>query len=170
MIFVSDDRNQLIKEILLMQKEELENCENLRAIYISMLNHHNNHSMRNCAERGVDIHIGDICYIDFGNTYIQEVGFQHFGIILSICKNKAYIVPMSSNQKAYSQAYCKENPKGKIHLMRLNKIGEMNKNSVLFINDSKWINTARIIDVKAHLNRHSELFKEIKERVKDMIS
>ena len=41
----------------------------------------------------------------------------------------------------------------------------MNKNSVLFMNDAKWINTARIIDVKAHLDRQGELFQEIKARV-----
>ena len=59
----------------------------------------------------------------------------------------------------------KDKPKGKRHLMRLGKLKGMNKNSVLFINDAKWINTARIIDVKAHLDRQGELFQEIKERV-----
>ena len=41
MIVVSEDRNQLIDEILMMQKEELEHCKNLRALYISMVNHLN---------------------------------------------------------------------------------------------------------------------------------
>ena len=45
-------------------------------------------------------------------------------------------------------------------------VAGMRKPSVLFINDAKWINTARIIDVKAHLDKDSELFKDIKERVK----
>ena len=170
MIVVSEDRNQLIDEILMMQKEELEHCKNLRALYISMVNHLNNHEMHNCNERGVDIRVGDVCYIDFGNAFIEEIGFQHFGIIMSICRNKAFVVPMSGNKKAYAQAYDKNNPNGKKHLMRLNKIGSMNKHSVLFINDSKWINTARIIDVKGHLKRNSQLFHEIMERVKDMIS
>lgn len=53
--------------------------------------------------------------------------------------------------------------------MRLGKIKGMNKESVLFINDAKWINTARIIDIKAHLDKNSELFKDIKERVKDCL-
>ena len=39
----------------------------------------------------------------------------------------------------------------------------------LNINDAKWINTARIIDVKAHLRRDSELFCEIKDRVKNCL-
>lgn len=123
----------------------------------------------NCGELGVDIRVGDICYIDYGEAYINEIGYQHFGIILSIFHNKAFVVPMSGNRSAYMQAYDKNNPEGKRHLMRLGKIDGMNKVSVLFINDAKFINTARIIDVKAHLDRQSDLFKEIKERVKRCI-
>lgn len=120
----------------------------------------------NCAELGVDIRVGDICYIDFGEAYINEIGYQHFGLLITIFHNKAFVVPMSGNHSAYVQAYSKDNLKGKRHLMRLGKIKGMNKESVLFINDAKWINTARVIDVKAHLDRNSELFLEIKERVK----
>ena len=122
-----------------------------------------------CGELGVDIRVGDICYIDFGEAYIAEIGYQHFGLIITIFHNKAFVVPMSGNHTAYLQAYSKENPKGKRHLMRLGKIKGMNKESVLFINDAKWINTARIIDVKAHLRRDSELFREIKDRVKNCL-
>ena len=118
-----------------------------------------------CTELGVDIRIGDICYIDFGEAYIAEIGYQHFGIILSLFHNKAFVVPMSGNHSAYVQAYGKDNPNGKRHLMRLGKMNGMNKESVLFLNDAKFINTARIIDVKAHLDRSSTLFAEIKERV-----
>lgn len=71
---------------------------------------------------------------------------------------------------AYAQAYSKDNLNGKKHLMRLEKVGRMKKRSVLFINDSKWINTARVIDVKGHLKRDSQVFQEIMTRVKDMIS
>lgn len=123
----------------------------------------------NCGELGVDIRVGDICYIDFGEAYINEIGFQHFGLLITIFHNKAFVVPMSGNHTAYVQAYSKENPKGKRHLMRLGKMKGMNKESVLFINDAKWINTARIIDVKAHLDRNSALFMEIKERVKNCL-
>lgn len=119
----------------------------------------------NCCELGVDIRVGDICYIDFGEAYINEIGYQHFGIILAMFHNKAFVVPMSGNHSAYLQAYSRDHPEGKRHLMRLGKIAGMNKESVLFINDAKFINTARIIDVKAHLNRNSALFSDIKERV-----
>ncbi|MGX8833238.1 hypothetical protein ACWG0P_03415 [Amedibacillus sp. YH-ame6] len=123
-------------------------------------------NVNNCGELGVDIRVGDICYIDYGEAYINEIGYQHFGIILSIFHNKAFVVPMSGNRGAFQQAYGKDNPEGKRHLMRLGKMEGMNKESVLFINDAKFINTARIIDVKAHLDRRSPLFHDIKERVK----
>ena len=132
---------------------------------ISEYNYRERSQSNNCAELGVDIRVGDICYIDFGCAYVNEIGYQHFGIIISIFHNKAFVVPMSGNQGAYISAYGKDNPNGKRHLMRLEKLKGMNKNSVLFINDAKWINTARIIDVKAHLDRQGKLFQEIKERV-----
>ena len=133
---------------------------------ISDVNLRQRRHANNCGELGVNLRIGDICYIDFGEAYINEIGFQHFGLIVTLFHNKAFVVPMSGNHSAYLQAYSKENPKGKKHLMRLGKIKGMNKESVLFINDAKFINTARIIDVKAHLDKNSELFYEIKERVK----
>lgn len=137
--------------------------------FISEQNLRERRNANNCAELGVDVRVGDICYIDFGEAYINEIGYQHFGVVVSIFHNKAFIIPMSGNHSAYMQAYSSENPNGKRHLMRLGKIKGMNKESVLFINDAKFINTARIIDVKAHLDRNSELFKEILERFKKCI-
>ena len=45
----------------------------------------------------------------------------------------------------------------------------MNKPSILYINDAKWINTARILDIKAHLDHKSQLFLDIKQNVREMI-
>ena len=106
MISINEDRNKLMNDILTLQQKELESCDNLRALYISMLNHHDHHNDHSCTEKGVNIRVGDICYIDFGNAFIEEIGFQHFGLILSLCKNKAYVVPMSGNELAYAQARC----------------------------------------------------------------
>lgn len=165
----SYEREKMIEEILRIQKEELEKVENLKAIYISAVNHYERHRLPNNQYTGVDIRVGDICYIDFGDAFIGEIGYQHFGIIIAIYRNKAFVVPMSGNQKAFKEAYSDNNPFGKKHLMPFEKLGKMNKNSVLFINDAKWISTARIIDVKAHLNRNSKKFEKIIERVKDII-
>lgn len=133
---------------------------------ISAQNLRERRNLISCESLGVHIAIGDICYIDFGDAYLQEIGYQHFGLITALYHGKAFVIPMSGNYKAYLQAYSKDNPNGKQHLMKLGKIKGMKKPSVLFINDAKWINPARIIDVKAHLSSKSELFMEIKERVK----
>jgi hypothetical protein len=79
---------------------------------------------------------------------------------------KAFVVPMTSNPFTYEQAYDKQNnPLGKIHLMRLGQLNGLNKPSVLFINDSKYINTTRIIEVKGHLDVTEHLFQRIRRRV-----
>lgn len=122
---------------------------------------------KSCVQLGVKIKVGDICYIDFGPAYLNEAGFQHFGVILSFCNGKAFIVPMTSNPSTYHLAYDPiECPQGKRHLMRIGLIEGMKKESVLFLNDCKYINTARIIDVKATIPEDSDLFSEIVHRVK----
>ena len=45
----------------------------------------------------------------------------------------------------------------------------LTKVSVLFINDSKWINTSRIIEIKAHIDVNGEIFKEVQKRIIEMI-
>ncbi len=121
---------------------------------------------KSCEQFKVKIRVGDICYIDFGPAYLNEAGFQHFGLVLSIMNSKAFVVPMTSNSGTYNQAYDAEcYPCGKKHLMRLGLIDGLKKESVLFLNDCKYINTARIIDVKAHLNIEEDLFISIKKRV-----
>ncbi len=121
-------------------------------------------------QMNVSVRPGDVCYLDYGQAYRFETGYQHFGLIVSMHCGKALIVPMTSNPEQYAAAYDeKTNPNGRRHLMRLGKIGMMNRDSVMFLNDMKYLNTARIIDVKGHLDTHSELFLQIKKRLIDMI-
>lgn len=140
-----------------------------RVHMISETNYRNRGKLRSCEAVGVRVSVGDICFIDFGMSYLNEAGFQHFGLIMKFCNNKAYVIPMSSNTSSYHKAYGKDNPNGKKHLMKLGRIYGMNKESVLFLNDAKWINTARIIDVKAHIDKRDVLFNEIKQRMLDCL-
>lgn len=118
-----------------------------------------------CMERGIHIAEGDVCFLDFGDAFINEAGFQHFGVILKIFHGKAFVIPMSSNAATYAQAYQEETGCGKKHLMQIGLIPGLVKESVLFMNDAKFINTARIIEVKAHIDVNSELFLRIKTRL-----
>ncbi len=142
------------------------NSKELIAHLISEANWMIRYKAKSCEQFKVKIRIGDVCYIDFGPAYLNEAGFQHFGLVLSIMNSKAFVVPMTSNSGTYNQAYDPILfPCGKKHLMRLGLIEGLKKESVLFLNDCKYINTARIIDVKAHLNIEEDLFISIKKRV-----
>lgn len=123
-----------------------------------------------CDDLGVKVRVGDICYIDFGVAYLNEAGFQHFGLVLSIYQKKAFVIPMTSNQIQCQNAYdSKRNKEGKKHLMKIGVIAGMTRESVLFLNDCKYINSARVIDVKAHICPSDPLFLKIKERVKETL-
>lgn len=108
------------------------------------------------------IKVGDIVYCDFGQAYLNEAGFQHFGLVLKIFSYKAFVVPMSSNAQTVLKA--KNHPhqhEYKDHLFYIGMPKGLNRPSVLFLNDAKFINTARIIEVKSALETDSELFKDI---------
>lgn len=170
--------------------EEIENCDawskyiharrefakvvdekNFEGNLISEANWLLRNQLTSCETLGFEIRQGDVCFIDFGQAYINEIGFQHFGLILSINQKKAFVIPMTSNEIQYRTAYDEiENPTGKKHLMRIGCLPGMAKPSVLFLNDCKYINTARIIDVKAHLSITSPCFKQIKKRIIKIIT
>ncbi|NLC95977.1 MAG: hypothetical protein GX675_00185 [Erysipelotrichaceae bacterium] len=118
-----------------------------------------------CESFGVNAKTGDICFIDFGQAYVNETGYQHFGLIMSFCKNKALVIPMTSNTVQYQKAFDDDKLEGKIHLLRIGKIPGLSKPSVLFMNDMKYINSSRIIDIKAHINTNSSLFRLIQQRM-----
>lgn len=138
---------------------------------ISEANHSERASLYSCASFGIAPRVGDICFIDFGaDAYQCEIGFQHFGIVMRLFHGKAFVIPMSGNPLAYRQAYDRyDNPKGKRHLMRIGLLPGLRKPSTLFLNDCKFINTARIIDVKAHLEKDSALFADIYHRMQQVI-
>ena len=139
-------------------------------IIISELNYESRHQYKSSELVGFKVKVGDICYVDFGRAYINEAGYQHFGIVVGYCNSKALVIPMSSNYAMYQQSYCEKTfPNGKKHLYRLPSLESLRKKSVLFLNDMKYINTARIIEVKGNLDPKSELFKDILDRAGTLI-
>jgi hypothetical protein len=105
-----------------------------------------------------------------GQQYLNEAGYQHFGLIMSICAKKALVIPMTSNASTYAKAYDpKNNPRGKKNLMRIGKVEGLNKESVLFLNDIRYVNTARVIDIKAHIPTDSSLFVTAQKRMMEVM-
>lgn len=162
----------VIEDAFCQERMMLENLKDKEIFdyMVSKMNFCSRKELLSCRQMDVIINVGDICYIDFGMAYQHEIGYLHFGIIMAKNHGKVFVVPMTGNEKAYMNAYDrKKNVHGKRHLMRLGFVEGMDKLSVLFINDSKWINSARIIDVKGHVSRKSELFKEIQRRIFDSL-
>ena len=119
---------------------------------------------------GMKVVPGDICYMDYGQAYLNEAGYQHFGLVVSLCHKKALVIPMTSNAVTYSRAYDpKDNPGGLKYLMRIGRVEGLTKPSVLFLNDTKFVNTARVIRIMAHLPVNGKLFHTVKERLADLI-
>ena len=133
---------------------------------ISEQNWQDRSQMKSCEQVGINVEIGDICFIEFGRAFVYEAGYQHFGLVVSKCNGKALVIPMTSNTSTYEQAYDIEmNPNGKRHLMKIGQIIGLHRPSVLFLNDAKYINTARIISIKAHIPPETELFKNVLRRM-----
>ena len=119
---------------------------------------------------GIHVVPGDICYMDFGQQYLNEAGYQHFGLVMSICSKKALVIPMTSNPTTFAKAYDPvDNPNGKKNLMQIGKVRGLYKNSVLFLNDLRYVNTARVIDVKAHVSVSSPLFRTVQKRMLEVL-
>ena len=138
---------------------------------LSEYNYKMRSKLKSCRPLGMTIDAGDICYIDFGRAYLTEIGYQHFGLVLNVYYGKAFVVPMTSNAANYHQAYDRySNPDGSHHLMRIGLIEGLTRYSVLFLNDAKFINTARIIEIKAHIDTDSEMFAEVRRRVVECIT
>lgn len=174
---VSLERNEkkldrAINEYLELERQYLKSQSyyEIKERLISECNYLERAKLKSCIKYGMVISPGDICYIDFGKQYLSETGFLHFGLVLKMFNSKALVIPMTSNSGAYYTAYDqKNNPNGSSHLMRLGLIKGLNKHSVLFLNDVKYINTARIIEIKAHVNTDSKLFKKIYQRFLETI-
>ena len=49
--------------------------------------------------------------------------------------------------------------------MKIGLVSGLNKPSVLFLNDIRFINTARVIDIKAHIPVTAPMFKEVQKRM-----
>lgn len=117
---------------------------------------------------GIDVNVGDICYIDYGQAYINEAGYQHFGLVIATYNHKLLVVPMTSNTNTISQSVNKHDPT-KGHLYYIGKVEGLNKPSVLFLNDCKFINSGRIISINGHICPKGPIFDKIRTCVKEII-
>lgn len=163
---------RIIEDYTYGLKQDLleENPSVARNILLSEYNYKTRGNLKSCKLYGMTIEEGDIVYVDYGKAYTLEMGYQHFGVVIRVFNAKALIIPMTSNMEAYHNAYDEMiNPEGLTHLMKIGKQQGCFKYSVLYLNDAKFINTARIINIKGHIDTKSLLFKKIVERLTQII-
>ena len=80
------------------------------------------------------IEAGDIIFADWGIAYNMEIGYLHLGVVIAVIRGKALVVPLTSNLKG----------KDKDNLFEVDWEC-LDKKSLAFCNDAKFINTARVI-------------------------
>lgn len=161
---ITFNKEEQKEEILEKFKVVVNESGNAWKAYISLMNYSNRSSYGSSFELGFKVKPGDICYIDFGLAYRYECGYQHMALVVSMSNYKALVVPMTSNIGAYQKA-----KEGSPYLFNFPKCGKMNKDSTLFLNDMKFINTARVIEIIATINIETEIFQMIKKELVKLI-
>ncbi|MGL5541223.1 MAG: hypothetical protein ACRDBX_06300 [Erysipelotrichaceae bacterium] len=151
-----EQRKRIIEWMVTLKTQALLRMKTSEALgeVLSEFNYQQRHRFGSANDTGVWVRPGDICYIDFGNAYLNEVGNMHFGLILTIRHRKAFVLPLCSKGNVY-----------KPHLVALGKVDGLAKESYVLLNDAKFINTARVIDVKGYLCPQSDQFKNIQTKL-----
>ncbi|CAM3710813.1 hypothetical protein ERUR111494_08075 [Erysipelothrix urinaevulpis] len=144
------------RQYLLNLPTDKQKCE-----CISKMNQMKRKKYWSCNDININITCGDICYVDFGVGYINECSYQHFGIILKMMNHKVYVLPMTSNKRTVEKSKLCE----KDHLFYIGQPEGLHKETCTFINDGRFINSARVISVNAHIDTDCKLFKELNKVV-----
>lgn len=154
------DKIELIKKHLNLVYKHLNNSDlkQIKDIHISYFNYMNRSHLSK-SQIIKYIKSGSIVYCDFGDAYLHESAFLHMGLVLTLYREKAFIIPMTSKLNLVDK-YRKIGYKD--HLYYIGKIAGLSKESVLFLNDAKFINSARIIDVKGYMDVNSHDYQKIK--------
>lgn len=163
---LNNHKMELLRQQVLMEEKQYFNTlkENEEYDYlVSQLNYFRRRNGNTSLDFNVIVKCGDICYIDFGHSYLFEVAYLHFGLVLSMRRGKAFVVPLTGADSKVMDSSQMD------HIYLLGKVKGMSKISACYLNDAKWINSARIIDVKAHISVRSKMFLEIKEKIKEGI-
>lgn len=151
---------ELIKKHLNLVYNHLSNSDlkQIKDIHISYFNYLNrSHLVKSQIIKYIKN--GSIVYCDFGDAYLHESAFLHMGLVLTLYREKAFIIPMTSKTNLVDK-YRKIGYKD--HLYYIGKVAGLAKESVLFLNDAKFINSARIIDIKGYLDINSSDYQKIK--------
>lgn len=110
------------------------------------------------------INPGTIYYIDFGNTFSDELAYFHHGLCIGKKDGKILIIPMTSGNKYFSNSYHPVNNPAASKKYRQALVSEgFGKDCVLKLNDAKFISPGRI-DKETGLI-HEDILRQIQEQL-----
>lgn len=101
-----------------------------------------------CSEsnESINVCIGKIYYINYGNTFKGELSYFHYGLCIGKKDKKILVIPMRTGSDIFDSSYHPNyNSKGKKKYRRCYEEEGFIKECVLLINDTKYISCGRII-------------------------
>ena len=105
-----------------------------------------------------------IIFVEFGYSYSPELAYQHPALVLA--KNNLFckVLPITSNEDKFRLAYHPiENPNGQKTYYRLPKgLCNLEKDSVILINQIKTISCGRIISIIDTAGLPNDIYKEVR--------
>ena len=112
----------------------------------------------------VTVKIGTIYYIDFGNTFSDELAYFHHGLCIGKKEGKLLIIPMTSGTKYFSSSYHPiNNPTANKKYRQALASEGFEKDCILKLNDTKFISPGRIDKETGSIN--PDITKQIQEQL-----
>lgn len=112
----------------------------------------------------VIVKIGTIYYLDFGNTFSDELAYFHHGLCVGKKEGKILIVPMTSGAKYFPNSYHPVNNPTANKKYRQALMSEgFEKDCVLKLNDAKFISPGRLDKETVSIN--PEIIKQIQNQL-----
>ena len=133
--------------------------ERKSAYYSSMMNYFKYSADTTCYDRVGTVAKGDVIYVEFGASFNRESGNGHLAVVLKIYAGKLLVVPLTSNLAIIDKDYC---------FLLMKGVGGLNKTSVAFLNDAKFISPSRVLNIVGNLGE--EKADEIKRKVVEIIN
>lgn len=112
----------------------------------------------------ITIKIGTVYYIDYGNTFYNELAYFHHGLCVGKKDGKVLVIPMTSGARYFSSCFHPINNPTANKKYRQALITEgFRKDCVLKLNDAKFISPGRIDKETVSIN--VDILKQIQEQL-----